>query len=60
MVTVELGPQIGANWLVEGGVAPGALVITDNLQKLRDGAPVSPHRGPDVAPTETIDSSAGR
>ena len=46
LTTVELGPQIGTNWLVDSGVAPGARVIVDNLQKLREGAPVNPHTAP--------------
>jgi len=41
--TVELGPQIGTNWVVNSGVSAGALVIVDNLQKLRDGAPINAH-----------------
>ena len=28
LVTLKLGAQIGTNWVVEGGVAPNALVIT--------------------------------
>jgi len=52
LTTVQLGPQVGASWLLDGGIAPGALVIVDNLQKLRDGAPVNPHRGP-AAPAAT-------
>ncbi len=44
LTTVKLGAQIGTNWLVESGVSPGALIITDNLQKMREGAPVSPHQ----------------
>jgi membrane fusion protein (multidrug efflux system) len=43
LTTIELGPQIGNNWLIQGGLAPGAKVIVDNLQKLREGAPVNPH-----------------
>jgi membrane fusion protein, multidrug efflux system len=43
LTTVELGPQVGASWLVESGISPGAKVIVDNLQKLREGAPVNPH-----------------
>jgi membrane fusion protein (multidrug efflux system) len=58
--TVELGPQVGTNWLVEGGVVPGALVIIDNLQKLSEGAPVKPHQGAAVAPTDQAINSAGR
>ena len=39
---VTLGPQYGNNWVVESGLPGGSLVITDNLQKLREGAPVNP------------------
>ena len=60
LTTVTLGPQIGTNWLVEQGVSPGALVITDNLLKLRDGASVVPHRGPGVAATALSTNSLGR
>jgi membrane fusion protein (multidrug efflux system) len=41
--TVTLGPQVGTNWVVNSGVSAGALVIVDNLQKLRDGAPINAH-----------------
>ncbi len=58
--TVQLGPQVGTNWLVEGGIQPGARVITDNLQKLKEGVPVSPHEGPATAPTQQASNSAGR
>ncbi len=40
--TVKLGPQYGDSWVVEGGLSGGSLVIVDNLQKLREGAPISP------------------
>jgi len=60
LATVELGPQIGTNWLVEGGIDSGAMVITDNLQKLREGAPVTPHQSPAVAPTDQATNSAER
>ncbi|HTW78705.1 MAG TPA: efflux RND transporter periplasmic adaptor subunit [Terracidiphilus sp.] len=39
---VTLGPQYGNNWVVESGLSGGSLVITDNVQKLREGAPVTP------------------
>lgn len=39
---VTLGPQYGNSWVVESGLPKGSLVITDNLQKLREGVPVSP------------------
>lgn len=43
VVNVKLGPQYGNNWIVDSGLEPGAQVITDNLQKLREGVPVAPH-----------------
>jgi hypothetical protein len=39
---VILGPQYGDGQVVESGLPGGSLVIIDNLQKLREGAPVSP------------------
>ncbi len=39
---VKLGPQYGDNWVIEGGLPAGSLVVVDNLQKLREGAPVNP------------------
>lgn len=41
---ITLGPQYGNSWIVESGLRGGSLVITDNLQKLREGAPVSPQQ----------------
>jgi membrane fusion protein, multidrug efflux system len=43
VINVKLGPEHGQDWIVESGLEPGAEVITDNLQKLREGAPVAPH-----------------
>ncbi|HEV2135116.1 MAG TPA: efflux RND transporter periplasmic adaptor subunit [Terracidiphilus sp.] len=43
VVNVTFGPQYGSDWIIESGLAPGAQVIIDNLQKLREGAPVAPH-----------------
>lgn len=43
VVNVKLGPQYGDDWIVENGLQAGATVITNNLQKLKDGAPVDPH-----------------
>jgi membrane fusion protein (multidrug efflux system) len=58
VATVQLGAQVGTNWLVESGVGPGALVITDNLQKLREGAPVKPHQAPAVTAAVTATGPA--
>lgn len=42
VVNVALGPQFRDDWIINSGVRPGERVIINNLQKLRDGAPVSP------------------
>ena len=60
VLTLKLGQQVGTSWLVEGGVAPGTKVIIDNLQKLAEGSPVSPHQGPSVAATTQAAVSGGR
>lgn len=39
---VKLGPQFGDNWVIEGGLPAGSLVVVDNLQKLHEGAPINP------------------
>jgi len=39
---VKLGPQYGNSWVIDSGLADGSLVITNNLQKLREGARVDP------------------
>jgi len=52
IVNVKLGPQYGKDsWVIENGVTAGTQVITDNLQKLREGSLVSPHAAPPQAST---------
>jgi membrane fusion protein (multidrug efflux system) len=60
VATVNIGSQIGTNWLVESGISAGDKVILDNLQKLREGVPVNPHPAPVAASTDTALNSAGR
>jgi len=61
VVNVKLGPQYGDNWIVEGGLSAGTTVILDNLQKLRDGAPVNPHEAPvKTASASTTNTPAAR
>jgi membrane fusion protein (multidrug efflux system) len=60
VATVKLGAQVGTAWLAEEGVSAGDKVIVDNLQKLHDGASVSPHAGAAAAPTVAVNGSAGR
>lgn len=45
--TVVLGPQHGNDWIIVSGLPADARVIVDNLQKLREGAPVSPQTVPE-------------
>jgi membrane fusion protein (multidrug efflux system) len=56
VVNVKLGAQVGTNWVVEGGLPAGSQVIVDNLQKLREGVPVSPH----AAQAPAANDAAGR
>ena len=37
---VTLGQMVDGKWIVESGLTPGDVVITNNLQKLRPGVPV--------------------
>jgi membrane fusion protein (multidrug efflux system) len=57
VVAVTLGPQHGNDWIIESGLKPSDRIITDNLQKLKDGAPVSPHA---AAPDASANLSGGR
>ena len=61
VLNVQLGAQVGNNWIVASGLEPGTRVITDNLQKLREGAPVNPREIPlaeAAGATSTTDSSS--
>jgi membrane fusion protein (multidrug efflux system) len=39
---IEIGQAAGANWIVTKGLQPGDKVITEGLQRIRDGAAVRP------------------
>jgi RND family efflux transporter MFP subunit len=43
---VQLGPIFGNGYVVRKGIAPGERVVVSGIQKLRDGAPVTPASGP--------------
>lgn len=61
VVNVKLGPQFGKDWIiVEGGLTRGASVITDNLQKLRDGVPIAPHEASASAPIPSANQPVAR
>jgi membrane fusion protein (multidrug efflux system) len=58
--TITLGPQIGNSWVVNSGVSDGALVIVDNLQKLREGSSINPHQASTASDTASTGKVAGR
>jgi membrane fusion protein, multidrug efflux system len=57
---VTLGPQYGDNWVVNSGLNGGSLVITDNVQKLREGAPINPEISEPHAAFSQPAQSSGR
>jgi membrane fusion protein (multidrug efflux system) len=40
---VEIGPQIGTDWIIKSGLKPGESVVIEGTGKLVDGIPVHPH-----------------
>ena len=46
---VTMGPRVGADWIVEKGLAAGDTVIVDGVQKLKPGTPVDSAQQPAVA-----------
>jgi RND family efflux transporter MFP subunit len=37
---VKMGDRVGAQWIVEGGVKPGEMVVVEGLQKVQNGSTV--------------------
>jgi len=60
VVNVKLGPQYGSDWIIESGLKPGDRVITDNVQKLKDGVPINPHEVTAEAAIITSNPTGGR
>ena len=52
--TVKVGPRVGSLWVIESGLQPGERVVSEGLQRLRDGMLV--HASP--APVTPEDSTA--
>jgi membrane fusion protein (multidrug efflux system) len=44
--TVKVGPREGNLWVIEDGLRPGDRVVVEGLQRLREGATVSPKPAP--------------
>ena len=60
IVNVTLGPQVGNDWIITSGLRADQLVITSNVQKLRDGAPVNVHEISEQAAIETSSPTGAR
>ena len=46
---VRMGQQLGSEWVVEQGLAPGDVVVVDGTQKLKAGTPVKAQPLPDTS-----------
>ena len=46
---VEVGPRIGAQWIITSGLGPGEKVIVEGLQKVTEGTLVKPEPAPSKA-----------
>ena len=60
VVNVKLGPQVGNDWIISGGLQPHQRVITSNVQKLREGVPVSPREISEEAAIQTSSPTGAR
>lgn len=50
---VDAGESEGGETLIKSGLVPGEIVVTDGLDKLRDGAPISPRDKDSPNPEES-------
>ncbi len=40
--TVQVGDRVGEMWVINSGLSPGDRVVTEGVDKVRDGAVVNP------------------
>ena len=57
MRTVKMGPQLDGLWVVNEGLQPGERVVTEGLQKVKDGIVVNAK--PDTSPS-TVSATPGQ
>jgi len=60
IVDVTLGPEAGNDWIITSGLSRDQLVITSNVQKLRDGAPIHAREISEQAAIETSSPTGAR
>jgi len=53
--TVQMGDQIGSDWLIERGLEPNDQVIAEGVQKIKEGMEVDPQ----LFPSSEVDPPAG-
>ena len=57
--TVQVGSQVGQEWIIASGLHPGDRIVSEGTSKVRDGAPVNPT--PDTSAEASTDAgSAGK
>jgi membrane fusion protein (multidrug efflux system) len=55
---VQATTWLGSDWIVTGGLAPGDLVIVDNLMKLRPGAAIEARVASDASAQAAVSPAA--
>ena len=58
--TVELGPQIGSDWIITRGIKPNERVATEGVSSLKDGMRVSPQQPAAATATMSEKKSEGQ
>lgn len=58
--SVKVGPRVDGLWVIEEGLKPGEKVVVEGLQRIRDGATVSPKAAaPSAAGSGAAEPTAG-
>jgi membrane fusion protein, multidrug efflux system len=50
---VKVGPRVGRLWVIEEGLKQGERVVVEGLQRIQDGAVVTPKPAPAEPPQAT-------
>jgi RND family efflux transporter MFP subunit len=57
---VQVGPKIGEGLLILEGLKPGERIVTEGLQKVREGAPVQPLTAAQVAQAQSAQQAEAK
>jgi membrane fusion protein (multidrug efflux system) len=60
LVTVELGPEVGEDIVIEHGLTGHEQIVTEGIGKLRDGAAISPQAEQKSASAPAIEGQKGQ